>query len=145
MRKKGFLGVLLIGSMLLMLAACGNKEPQTATLALDANQSTGYQWQAVQDETLFTIDSEYVEDEKEGEMAGVGGTETFTLTPDKSGTTTVNFYYMPPGETDYEKADTRLSYTIEVDKNMQLDVQATTAEMGGEMDEMPEMPEMDIK
>ena len=33
----------------------------------------------------------------------------------------------------------------EVDKNMQLEVQATTAEMGGEMDEMPEMPEMDIK
>ena len=94
-RNKTFLaaGVLLL---MITLAGCGAKKPQKATLTLESNPTTGYQWIVEQDPEIFDISSEYIEDAAEGAtepMVGVGGTETFTLTPKKEGRTKINFLY----------------------------------------------------
>ena len=137
--------LVLAGAVILMmgLAGCGNKEPQTATLKLSANPTTGYEWSFTQTPTIFDVSSEYVPDEHDEEMVGVGGTETFTLTPTKKGTTEINFFYKQPWDED--SLDTRLTYQISVDKNMQITVEAASGAMPGDASEMPEIPELVIE
>ena len=144
-RNKAFLaaGVLLL---MITLAGCGAKKPQKATLTLESNPTTGYQWIVEQDPEIFDISSEYKEDTIEGAtepMEGVGGMETFTLTPKKEGRTEINFLYKQPWEE--ESLDTRLTYEIKVDKNMQIQVESSSDQMGGDMSEVPKMPEMKIE
>ena len=143
MKKR--IAVIVLGTMLLAmgLAGCGDKEPQTATLKLSANPTTGYEWSFTQTPNLFDVSSEYVQDETDEEMVGVGGIETFTLTPTKAGSTEINFYYKQPW--DENSLDTRLTYQISVDKNMQITVEAMTSELPGEASEMPEMPQLVIE
>ena len=144
-RNKAFLaaGVLLL---MITLAGCGAKKPQKATLTLESNPTTGYQWIVEQDPEIFDISSEYIEDAAEGAtepMVGVGGTETFTLTPKKEGRTKINFLYKQPWEE--ESLYTRLTYEIKVDKNMQIQVESSSGQMGEDMSEVPNMPEMKIE
>ena len=144
-RNKTFLaaGVLLL---MITLAGCGAKKPQKATLTLESNPTTGYQWIVEQAPEIFDISSEYIEDAAEGAtepMVGVGGTETFTLTPKKEGRTKINFLYKQPWEE--ERLYTRLTYEIKVDKNMQIQVESSSGQMGEDMSEVPEMPEFRIE
>ena len=74
-----------------MLAACAKKEPQTATVSLPSNPTTGYSWKVTQSNEIFDITSEYVQGE--GGAVGAGGYETFTLTPTGSGEDAVIFEY----------------------------------------------------
>ena len=143
MKKR--IALILLGTMLLAmgLAGCGDKEPQTATLKLSANPTTGYEWSFTQTPNIFDVSSEYVPDATDEEMVGVGGIETFTLTPTKAGSTELNFYYKQPW--DENSLDTRLTYQISVDKNMQITVEAMTSELPGEASEMPEMPQLVIE
>ena len=144
-RNKTFLaaGVLLL---MITLAGCGAKKPQKATLTLESNPTTGYQWIVEQDPEIFDISSEYKEDTVEGtteQMVGVGGKETFTLTPKKEGRTKINFLYKQPWEE--ESLYTRLTYEIKVDKNMQIQVESSSGQMGEDISEVPNMPEMKIE
>ena len=144
-RNKAFLaaGVLLL---MITLAGCGGKKPQKATLTLESNPTTGYQWIVEQDPEIFDISSEYKEDTVEGtteQMVGVGGKETFTLTPKKEGSTEINFLYKQPW--DEESLYTRLAYQIKVDKNMQIQVESSSGQMGEDISEVPEMPEFRIE
>ena len=144
-RNKAFLaaGVLLL---MITLAGCGGKKPQKATLTLESNPTTGYQWIVEQDPEIFDISSEYKEDTVEGtteQMVGVGGKETFTLTPKKEGSTEINFLYKQPWEE--ESLYTRLTYEIKVDKNMQIQVESSSGQMGEDISEVPEMPEFRIE
>ena len=144
-RNKTFLaaGVLLL---MITLAGCGAKKPQKATLTLESNPTTGYQWIVEQDPEIFDISSEYKEDTVEGtteQMVGVGGKETFTLTPKKEGSTEINFLYKQPW--DEESLYTRLTYQIKVDKNMQIQVESSSGQMGEDISEVPEMPEFRIE
>lgn len=143
MKKR--IALILLGTMLLAmgLAGCGDKEPQTATLKLSANPTTGYEWSFTQTPNIFDVSSEYVPDATDEEMVGVGGIETFTLVPTKAGSTELNFYYKQPW--DENSLDTRLTYQISVDKNMQITVEAMTSELPGEASEMPEMPQLVIE
>ena len=143
MKKR--IAFIVLGTMLLAmgLAGCGDKEPQTATLKLAANPTTGYEWSFTQTPNLFDVSSEYVQDETDEEMVGVGGIETFTLTPTKAGSTEINFYYKQPWDED--SLDTRLTYQVTVDKNMQITVDAMSSELPGDASEMPEMPELVIE
>ena len=135
-----FFGIMLLA---MGLSGCGDKEPQKATLKLSANPTTGYEWSFTQTPNLFDVSSEYVQDETDEEMVGVGGTETFTLTPTKAGSTEINFYYKQPWDED--SLDTRLTYQVTVDKKMQITVDAMSSELPGDASEMPEMPEMIIE
>ena len=144
-RNKTFLaaGVLLL---MFILTGCGAKKPQKATLTLESNPTTGYQWIVEQDPEIFDISSEYKEDTVEGateQMVGVGGKETFTLTPKKEGRTKINFLYKQPWEE--ESLYTRLTYQIKVDKNMQIQVESSSGQMGEDISEVPEMPEFRIE
>ena len=51
--------------MLMSLAGCGTRKPQTMTLSLDSNPTTGYSWTATQDTELFDISDEYIENQHE--------------------------------------------------------------------------------
>ena len=123
--------VMIALALALLLAACGKETPapQTVSIALDSNPTTGFSWQAAQSEELFKIESSYaVKDHPEG-MVGVGGTETFTLTPLKAGKTEVTFTYARAWGGG-EQAD-QVVYTFEIDKNFQvkmLDGYSTGAE-----------------
>ena len=144
-RNKTFLvaGVLLL---MFILTGCGAKKPQKAILTLESNPTTGYQWIVEQDPEIFDISSEYKEDTVEGtteQMVGVGGKETFTLTPKKEGSTEINFLYKQPW--DEESLYTRLTYQIKVDKNMQIQVESSSGQMGEDISEVPEMPEFRIE
>ena len=104
----------------LILSACGKETlaPQIVSFSLDSNPTTGYSWQVAQSEELFKIETVYAENEHAEGMVGVGGKETFTLTPLKSGSTEVTLTYLRPWEGG-EKAD-QIVYTFEIDKNLQV-------------------------
>ncbi len=104
----------------LILSACGKEAPapQTVTLTLDSNPTTGFSWQVEQSEELFRVESVYTEDRTGEPVTGSGGTETITLTPLKAGKTEVTLTYARPWEGG-EKGD-QLVYSFEIDKNMQV-------------------------
>ena len=104
----------------LILSACGKEAPapQTVTLTLDSNPTTGFSWQVEQSEELFRVESIYTEDRTGEPVTGSGGTETITLTPLKAGKTEVTLTYARPWEGG-EKGD-QLVYAFEIDKNMQV-------------------------
>ena len=107
-------------AVVLILSACGKEvpAPQTVTLTLDSNPTTGFSWQVEQSEELFLVESVYTEDRTGEPVTGSGGTETITLTPLKAGKTEVTLTYARPWEGG-EKGD-QLVYSFEIDKNMQV-------------------------
>ena len=114
------MAVLIITGML--LSACGQpKPPQTVTIQLDSNPTTGYSWQVSQTEDLFDIESSYTADETEEVLDGIGGTETFVLTAKKPGTCEVSFSYVRPWEETGEP-DEQVVYTFKVSRNLQVEM-----------------------
>lgn len=140
MRMKKLLVAVLGCAMLLLAAGCAKKEPQTATVSLPSNPTTGYSWKVEQSNDLFEITSEFAEGE--GGALGAGGTDTFTLTPQASGETAVMFMY---GRSWEEKPESEIVYNVKIDKNMQITVESVKAEMAGSMEQMPETPQMEVK
>ena len=140
MRTKKLLAAVLGCAMLLLAAGCAKKEPQTATVSVPSNPTTGYSWKVEQSNDLFEITSEFAEGE--GGALGAGGTDTFTLTPQASGETAVMFMY---GRSWEEKPESKIVYNVKIDKNMQITVESVKAEMAGSMEQMPETPQMEVK
>ena len=140
MRMKKLLVAVLGCAMLLLAAGCAKKEPQTATVSLPSNPTTGYSWNVEQSNDLFEITSEFAEGE--GGALGAGGTDTFTLTPQASGETAVMFMY---GRSWEEAPESEIVYNVKIDKNMQITVESVKAEMAGSMEQMPETPQMEVK
>lgn len=140
MRTKKLLVAILGCAMLFLAAGCAKKEPQTATVSLPSNPTTGYSWKVEQSNDLFEITSEFAEGE--GGALGAGGTDTFTLTPQASGETAVMFMY---GRSWEEAPESEIVYNVKIDKNMQITVESVKAEMAGSMEQMPETPQMEVK
>ena len=140
MRMKKLLVAVLGCAMLLLAAGCAKKEPQTATVSLPSNPTTGYSWKVEQSNDLFEITSAFAEGE--GGALGAGGTDTFTLTPQASGETAVMFMY---GRSWEEAPESEIVYNVKIDKNMQITVESVKAEMAGSMEQMPETPQMEVK
>lgn len=134
--------VLIVGILALLVVGCGQKEPQTATLRLGANPTTGYEWTAEQDQEIFDITSEYVEDDADASVVGAGGTQVFVLTPKEAGTAEVTFSYARSWE---EEANSQLRYTLTVDKNMQIKMESAAGDIDGSISTIPEMPEFTIE
>ncbi len=125
---------------LALCAGCGKKAPQTATFTMEANPTTGYTWQISQDNEIFDIAEEYVENEHAEGMVGVGGTQTYVLTPKAAGTATVTLVY---GRS-WEEGDSLSSaeYTFEVSRNMQI---KTVSAKGAFPEEFSFVPVLEIK
>ena len=113
--------LILALAAVLILAACGKEaaKPQIVSITLDSNPTTGFSWQVSQSEELFSVETNYVEDEHEEGLVGVGGKETITLTPLKAGKTEVTLTYARPWENG-EQAD-QIVYVFNVDKNLQVE------------------------
>ena len=112
--------IILALAAALLLSACGKEAPtpQTVTVTLESNPTTGYSWQAAQTEELFKIDSSYSENEHSEGTVGAGGNETITFTPLKVGKTEVTLTYARPWEGG-EQAD-QVVYVFEVDHDLQV-------------------------
>ncbi|MBQ9644122.1 MAG: protease inhibitor I42 family protein [Lachnospiraceae bacterium] len=141
MKKSKVLVIALSCALLAALAGCA-KKPQTVTVTLPSNPTTGYSWECTQTEPLFDISSEYVENEKSEGMVGVGGKDIFTLTPAKAGETQVTFAYGQHWDGG-EQGDS-ITYTLKVKNNLSVEEVAMTGEFAGETDSLPEMPTLEI-
>ena len=139
MRTRNILCIAAVGAMLLV-SGCGKKTPQTATLTLPSNLTTGYTWEVTQTEPLFEVASEYPVEAHEEDMVGVGGAETFVLTPKEKGTTQVTFAYGQHWEGG--NAADSLTYEMEIDKNLQIKILTEKGEIPGNADTVPDMPEI---
>lgn len=136
MRKGRIIAAILCVFML--ITACGKSEPQTMTVSLESNPTTGYTWTAVQNPELFTITDEYIENEHEEGMTGVGGQQVFLLLPNDPGTCEITFTYSRSWE--QTEADTSVSYTVEISKNKHIKVLSSKFAGGDDINSLPAIP-----
>ena len=68
-------------------------------VSLDANATTGYEWQFTAGDTFTIEKSEYVPDPNPENVAGAGGTQVVTLKVTKAGTSDLTGTYVRPWET----------------------------------------------
>ncbi len=141
---KRIISACIVLTMIAMLTGCGKSEPQTMTLSLDSNPTTGYTWMVDQDKELFDVSEEYVENDHEEGMVGVGGVQTFTLTPKEAGTCELTFTYRRSWE-DPSEEDTVVGYTVEVSKGMHIKVTASRYAGGDDINTVPQIPEPTIE
>ena len=73
---------------------------KTFIVVLDSNPTTGYSWQASFNEAFLRLDNQEFVSQGEPGIVGAGGTETFTFTGLKQGTTDIIFSYLRSWETD---------------------------------------------
>ncbi len=70
-------------------------------IALDANPTTGYDWEVSCDwYKLHLVEEKYTPDEKAEGLVGAGGTKYFRFSASKTGETDVTFVYKRPWETE---------------------------------------------
>ncbi len=84
-------------------------------IELDANPTTGYQWQVSQEPdpvVARVVSIDYVPDETDEDVVGSGGIVRIEVEAVGVGTTTLGLEYVGPG-TDAEVAETR-RFTVEV-------------------------------
>ncbi len=141
--KKRILPAILVAAFALAAAGCGKKAPQTVTFTVPSNPTTGYTWEVTQEEELFDVSTEFVQDESKEGMVGVGGTEVITLTPKASGTTKVTLSYAQHWDGGSE--DTVVTYEFKVSGSLQVKMESAAGSMAGDMDSVPEMPQPEIK
>jgi inhibitor of cysteine peptidase len=77
------------------------KVNQEFTIALGANKTTGYSWQAKFDANYVTqLKEDYKQDDTTGKViVGAGGTQYFSFKAVKTGQTGITFTYYRPWET----------------------------------------------
>jgi len=88
---------------------------QAVTVTLASNPTTGFRWEAAQDQSLFAVRDCYVPRPQSAPVSGSGGWQTFVLTPTQAGMAQVSFRYARPWE-DGEAARV-LSYTFTVSED----------------------------
>ncbi len=71
-------------------------------IALDANPTTGYDWEVVSYDLykLHLVEEKYTPNEKAEGLVGAGGTKYFRFSASKTGETDVTFVYKRPWETE---------------------------------------------
>ena len=118
---KNRLGIIIVAMFSLCLAACGSgssSKEDKVTLTFDGNATTGYTWQVDDGGTdVVKIEESYKEDDHEKGMVGVGGKDTFVITPTKEGTADVTFTYGRSWENSVAETHT---YRFTVDKEMKI-------------------------
>lgn len=93
----------------------------TFKIELAANETTGYSWVADNvDENAVNLSDDYKEFDYDGEMTGVGGTQTFSGTVLQAGTTEFDVTY----KQDWDGGDTYMTYHVTVTAGDDLTVMA---------------------
>jgi predicted secreted protein len=75
------------------------KVGDTVIVSLDANVTTGYEWQFTAGDTFTVESSKYVPDPNPDNLAGKGGTQVVTLKVTKAGTSDLTGRYVRSWET----------------------------------------------
>ena len=94
------------------------KVGETATITLEANRTTGYQWShnIADQEILEIISDEYQETEQDQDVVGAGGTRIVEIKGVKEGTTTVELEYSREWESKPPKKRRDISIKVEKDE-----------------------------
>ena len=79
---------------------------------LDANATTGYEWQFTAGDTFVIEKSEYVPSPAPSNMVGVGGTQIVTLKVTKAGSSDLLGFYVRPWETPSPDPQPDLQLTV---------------------------------
>ncbi len=112
----------------------------TVTITIESNPTTGFSWEAAQDQELFEITDTYIEDPQDEPITGTGGIQKFVLTPVKAGRVEVTFTYLRPWEP--SDIDPQFTCVFEIDEDMQI----TMAEDGSTaVNENGYYPEIEVK
>ena len=93
---------------------------QTLALTVKSNPTTGFQWEAAQDQELFAVQSDYLAEPRSGPVSGAGGRQRFLLTPRAPGTVQLTFTYARPWEEGGSAA--QFSCAVEIDENLMITV-----------------------
>ena len=105
---------------------------QSLLLRVESNPTTGYSWQAEQDEELFDIQSLYTARPQSEPVSGAGGWQSFLLTPKTAGTARLSFTYSRPWEPG--DADPQFAFGFEISEDLHITVtedgSAEAAEQG---------------
>jgi inhibitor of cysteine peptidase len=113
----------LVMTILLVIGTAGNSYADNADrkvtlnkpfeIKLEANPTTGYQWEASYDKELLRLDDKNHERDpsKPDTLVGVGGVTTFVFTPIKAGKTTIDFHYKRSWEKEVAK---KRSYRVTI-------------------------------
>ena len=112
--KKSFKFLSLILSGAAMLFGCKStdipsKKTNILTVELNSNPTTGYSWQCtLEDSSVAELTAQsYEQKNKDKQLVGAGGTETFIFTAKKAGTTKVFFTYKRAWEeSEFDKKET---------------------------------------
>ena len=79
----------------------GTNVNEEFVIALDANPTTGYNWEASRDDSMLDlVERKYSPDEKAPGLVGSGGTQYFRFKALKAGDTEMTVTYKRPWETD---------------------------------------------
>lgn len=105
--------------MMLSLSGCTNHNPQSATLKLTANASTGYEWKTnLDNKGIIEIKTAY-HDSKHKNLAGAPGTFQIDIKAVKTGKVILTLDYLREWEKDniYQ-----LTYEISVNQDLKLKI-----------------------
>jgi len=124
------LTVILVILVFFLVTGCSGSEPQNYSdpsetitvkvnnefvIALKANMTTGYAWEASFDETILSlVEQNYVPDEHEEGMVGVGGTDYLRFKALQTGSTEIELTYKQPWEENSED-EQHLTFMVEVE------------------------------
>lgn len=72
--------------------------PANITLKLAENPTTGYSWNLTLTPGLVLVNDTYMSSDKTGTLMGAGGTHTWEITAEKTGTQKIQGIYMRPWE-----------------------------------------------
>ena len=92
----------------------------SVTVTIDSNPTTGFSWEAVQNDTFFDIENVFIADPQTEPVSGSGGVQIFTLTPVKPGKAEVTFTYLRPWEP--SDLDSQFTCAFEIAEDMRITV-----------------------
>jgi inhibitor of cysteine peptidase len=88
------------------------KVGDTVVVSLEANPTTGYEWQFTAGDTFTVESSKYVADPNPDNLAGKGGTQVVTLKVTKAGTSDLTGSYVRAWETPSPSPAAAVTLTI---------------------------------
>ena len=101
-------------------------------LTLESNPTTGFSWEAAQEQALFEIQSFYTAEAQSQPLSGAGGWQSFVLAPTQAGEASVRFCYSRPWEPNASDPQFTFGFAIGDDLSITVteDGSAAAAEQG---------------
>ena len=103
---------------------------QAVLLSVESNPTTGYSWQAAQEEELFEIRTHYTAAPQTQPIAGAGGRQYFILMPKAPGRAELSFTYSRPWEPNETDPQIRCVFEIAGDLSITVIDDGAAAEHG---------------